>query len=193
MVRRKGILATWGAALPATLLLLTAVSCNPVADDSRSALLVYITSINGGLPVESDVVSATGTVTPNLVVVRINSALKNPTAPVPQPGWGSVRLTSYSIAYTRPDGLNEPGVDVPFPLVGGLTEVIAAPGGTVNVSLPLVTRLAKVEPPLRSLWYGQGELEIVATAHISIQGEDFAGNAVRADGQVTVYFADYAG
>jgi len=102
----------------------------------------------------------------------------------------AVTLRRYRIVYRRADGRNTPGVDVPFPVDGGLTGTITATPSTVGFEM--VRHQAKLEQPLRSLVSLGGRLFISTIAEITFYGSDLAGNEVQATGSISVSFGDYA-
>lgn len=111
-----------------------------------------------------------------------------PTAPSPL---SDITITRYRVTFTRADGRNTPGVDVPFGLDGGVTATI---GGTqtITIGFPLVTHAMKLEPPLRSLVGRGGQGFINTLAEITFFGRDQAGNEVTASGLISVNFGDFA-
>jgi hypothetical protein len=84
------------------------------------------------------------------------------------------------VVFTRTDGRNTPGVDVPYPFEGGMT--LTAIPGTVSGSFILVRAQAKIEAPLLALRGLGGQLMISTTAEVTFYGHDQAGNAVSATG-----------
>ena len=103
----------------------------------------------------------------------------------------AVTLNRYHINYRRADGQNTPGVDVPYPIDGGLGVTICVCGPT-EVGFEMVRHQAKLEQPLRSMAGFGGRLFISTIAEITFYGVDLAGNEVRATGNISVSFGDYA-
>jgi hypothetical protein len=103
----------------------------------------------------------------------------------------AVTLTRYRIVYRRADGRNTPGVDVPFPVDGGLSATLGA-GGPIEVAFELVRHQAKLEQPLRSMAGFGGRLFISTIAEVTFYGADLAGNDIQATGNISVSFGDYA-
>jgi hypothetical protein len=102
----------------------------------------------------------------------------------------AITLRRYRIVYRRADGRNTPGVDVPFPVDGGVTGTITSTPSTVGFEM--VRHQAKLEPPLRSLASLGGRIFISTIAEITFYGADLAGNEVQATGTISVSFGDYA-
>jgi len=98
-------------------------------------------------------------------------------------------VTHYRVVYTRSDGHNTPGVDVPYPIEGGMT--MTAIGGVSAGTFVLVRAQAKLEAPLRAL-IGLGAQAVISTiAQVTFYGADQAGNAISTTGYITVTFADW--
>jgi hypothetical protein len=104
--------------------------------------------------------------------------------------WNAVTINRYRITYTRADGRNTPGVDVPFPVDGAVT-VTLSPSPTV-VSFEIVRHQQKLEQPLRSLAGFGGRVFISTIAEITFYGVDQVGNAAQAKATINVSFGDYA-
>ena len=103
----------------------------------------------------------------------------------------AVTIHRYRISFRRADGRNTPGVDVPYPVDGGVTATIRG-GATVVVQFEMVRHQAKVEQPLRSLVSFGGRVFIATIAEVTFFGTDLAGNDVQATGTISVNFGDYA-
>jgi len=106
-----------------------------------------------------------------------------PTSPA-----NAITLTRYRVTFTRADGRNTPGVDVPYPFDGAVTETITSTG---TVGFIVVRATAKAEPPLVALIGNGGSQFISAIAQVTFYGTDAAGNTVSVTGQMTVSFADW--
>ena len=103
----------------------------------------------------------------------------------------AVTLNRYHINYRRADGRNTPGVDVPWPVDGGMTATLT--GGTVVVPFEMVRHQAKVEAPLRAMAkLAEAGIFISTIAEVTFYGTDLAGNEVQATGTISVSFGDYA-
>jgi len=103
----------------------------------------------------------------------------------------AVTLNRYHVNFRRTDGRNTPGVDVPYPIDGGLGVTINA-GDTQDVAFEIVRHQAKLEPPLRNL-VGVGGLGFISTiAEITFFGRDQNGNEVTATALMDVQFGDFA-
>jgi hypothetical protein len=103
-----------------------------------------------------------------------------------------VTITSYRVTYTRSDGHNTPGVDVPYPFDGGTTFIVTVGGSASSRAFILVRNQAKLEPPLVNMRSAGGALVLSAIAEIDFFGQDGAGRPISAKGFLNVHFADFA-
>jgi hypothetical protein len=99
-----------------------------------------------------------------------------------------LKVNRYRVAYKRADGLNRPGVDVPYPFDGAITATVT--NTPVTVSFSIVRLQAKLEPPLRTLASG-GAIAISTIADITFYGEDLAGNEFEGTGSMGINFANW--
>jgi len=123
----------------------------------------------------------------------ISVALKSsgvPGSPAAPTALNAVTLTRYRVSYRRSDGRNQPGIDVPFAIDGGVTLTIPA-GGSGVVVFDLVRHAAKSEPPLRNLVDGGGLRFISTVADITFYGRDQNGNELMVTGLMDITFADF--
>ena len=176
---------------------LVLVSCNPVEDDSRSGTLLVVMNIqgqdaNGGTAnfLQSDVVLTNGTVRSDSISATLRADTVDPDPVLGTSQYNDIVVTRYLVSFTRTDGKNVPGQDVPYPFEGSMSAVINA-GSTASVSLVLVREVAKLEAPLIELADLGAEVVLACTAKIEFYGHDLANRAVRATGYLTVYFANY--
>jgi hypothetical protein len=177
-------------------------SCNPIEDESRSDSVLLIVQITGrdiedneANFLQSDVVvfnPETGSTT-----VAADSALVTFTAQTldPEPLLGTsyhndIFVTSYVVSYSRSDGKNQEGIDIPYSFDGSLSARVEIDTQT-DVSFVIVRAVSKLEPPLINLAKGRGEGELKTTARIDFYGYDTLGKTVKATGYLTIFFADY--
>lgn len=135
------IVAIWG---------LVTSGCVPDwAKNGESPMVLLITAINDGSPLDSDIRISNGGICPDLVDVRVENHFKNTL--VTNTGFrGDIVIERYEVRYFRSDGRSQEGVDVPFRITGNVAQEIIAPGAAV-LNLEVVRRQAKLEPPLRNL------------------------------------------
>ncbi len=191
-VRRSAVLA---------LAVLVAAACNPIENASTSNTQLIIENLTGldleGLDSnfsKSDVLitdSQSGAAT---VVADIGKAVLTSQPYDPNPVLGNsiyldIRLEKIAVSYTRADGHNTQGTDVPYAFEAGITGTVRV-GSPTTFTFTLVREAAKVERPLVAL---RGTLEMIeVTATIVIYGKDLSGRAVMATGFLPITFADYA-
>lgn len=115
-------------------------------------------------------------------------AMKDPGITTPTPV-NFITLRRYRVTYTRSDGRNTPGVDVPYAFDAAITATV----GTTVTSVPivLVRMQAKSEAPLKALVGGGGAVAISTFADIVFQGADQAGHDVTVTARISVTFADW--
>jgi len=189
---------------------LVAAGCTPDwARDNNSPLVMRITQIEAtpgtgeaGAILHSDlccpVVNDEATLTVELF--RKNVALTS--TPIED-----VLLTRYEVVYTRTDGHNIEGIDVPFRITGPLQLRIHAPTTTGETSgavvIDVVRHQAKLEAPIANLRGNAnpqlvggpaagGDVFLTVIAHITVYGETTNGRSLTASGDLQITFADYA-
>jgi hypothetical protein len=170
-------------------LALAAGGCAPdYVTGSTAPVLFIIAALNDGQVLDSDIQTSSGTICPDFAAVDLAVRAKNPntvTITVPQ----HVLVQQYDVRYFRSDGRASPGLDVPYAISGPMSaEVDVAAGGTTPVSIEVVRRQAKLEPPLSSI---TGFQIVSMIAEVTISGQTVAGQAVSASGRMQINFADY--
>jgi hypothetical protein len=193
------------------LAILLATSCNEATRTSRASSFLVIeqmqaapgaspTSFNNTL--QSDVITnVTATVngqsvtTPTVfedfgrVIMRLGfkdpGTPSNPSTPTSA---NYITVTRYRVVFTRADGRNTPGVDVPYPFDGAVTFSVLDIG---SATFTLVRGQSKVEPPLVALRGGGGALGISTIAEVTFYGHDQTGSTVSATATLLVNFADW--
>jgi hypothetical protein len=98
-----------------------------------------------------------------------------------------VTINRVRVEYTRADGRNTQGVDVPFAFDTSVTGTIQA-GGTLTLGFVLVREGAKEEAPLAQLRAGGF---ISATATVTFFGVDRVGNAIQVTGRIQIDFRNF--
>lgn len=170
---------------------LTMVGCTPDwAKNGDSQVVLLMTAINDGAPLTSDVQISSGTVCADLVSLRLENHFKNPN--VTATGFRhDFTVERYEVHYFRSDGRNTEGVDVPFAITGNLSqEVIEESAATL--SLEVVRRQAKLEPPLRNLSGGGGALVVTMFAEITLHARTTTGEVTNpVSGRLQIDFADF--
>ncbi len=177
-------------------------ACNPIENDSRSASLLYVASITGTDIednevnfIQSDVAAESGDSPVPIVVADQAIATLGVRMLDPEPLLGSsqynnITVTRYVVTYSRTDGKNREGIDVPYSFEGSLSTEIPV-GSTQSISIVIVREAAKLEPPLIDLAAGGGEIVLTVNAQVDFYGHDPANRSVKATGYITIYFANY--
>lgn len=168
------------------------VGCTPDwAQRGDSVMVLLMTAINNGSPMESDVRISNGGICPDFATLRVENHFKNPN--LEATGFrGDVTIERYEVRYFRSDGRNQEGVDVPYRITGNVAQEIIAPGAA-TLQLEVVRRQAKLEPPLANLAAGGGPFVVTMFAEVTLHGRTTtlqATNSVSARMQID--FADFA-
>lgn len=187
------------AILSAVLLLF---SCNPLENETESASLLVVqdvtgTDIDGGTVnyLQSDVQNIDSTtgqpyITADPAKATLKVSLLNPDPTLQSSQYNSVTINRYVVSYSRSDGHNTPGVDIPYSHEGSLSVQIDA-GSTALIAFIIVREVAKLEPPLINLVEGGEEGVLQVTAKVDFYGQDMVNNKVKATGYLNIYFANY--
>jgi hypothetical protein len=176
------------------ILLLSA--CNPVENKSKSPSLLIVENLLGkdvdGKAVnylQSDVVT-NSTVIADVATATLRAETLDPAPMLGTSLYSDILVTRYTVSYSRTDGRNVPGVDVPYPFEGSLSALVKV-GTTTTFAFVIVRDVAKLEPPLIGLVDGGAEGVLQTTAKIDFYGHDMTNNNVTATGYLAVYFANY--
>lgn len=124
-------------------------------------------------------------------VVQMSAVLKNQDQ-LSATFLNDVTFTSYRVTYTRADGRNTPGVDVPYPFDGATNFIVRVGAGAASQAFILVRVQAKEEPPLINMRSLGGSLALSTIAEVTFFGHDGAGRPISAKGFLSIHFADYA-
>lgn len=99
-----------------------------------------------------------------------------------------VTINRIRVEYTRADGRNTQGVDVPYAFDGAVTGTIAA-NGTLTLGFELVRNVAKQEAPLAQLRTSSNFITVIAK--VTFFGVDRVGNDVSVTGQIQIDFGNF--
>jgi hypothetical protein len=212
MMRSK-LFTRFAAALMLGAAALTTASCGDVARSGRAPAQLLIELLEGASGATPDEFTTTilsdvqtlveqqvngqsvrvPTIFNDVGRVTFRTVLKNPGlgTPLEPSPLNEITVTRYRITFTRADGRNTPGVDVPYAFDGAFTLTVRS-GGNATGGFDLVRHQMKVEPPLRNLVNGGNARFISTIAEITFFGHDQAGNEVTAVGMMTVNFGDWA-
>lgn len=186
-----------GLAMAVALCALLCISCGTTVRSDRASSYLVIDTLNaasGATPsafgnvLESDVLTKGGIYEdPGQVILRVSMKdVTNPISPT-----NEITVTSYHVTFTRADGRNTPGVDVPYTFDGGASATVRG-SITTSIGFTLVRAQAKLEAPLLALRGAGGALVISTIAEVTFYGHDQAGNQVSVTGTISVNFADWA-
>jgi hypothetical protein len=159
----------------------------------NAPVLLIIAGINPN-PMSSEVLQGGG-ICPDFATLAVANRSKNPNVTVPQVPQAII-VNRYEVSYYRSDGRATQGVDVPYSISGNLTASFdAKTSGTDDLTIEVVRRQAKVEPPLIQLRQenqGGGQAFIVTMfARVTLHGQTIAGQNVSATASMQIDFADY--
>lgn len=98
-----------------------------------------------------------------------------------------ITLNRYTVRFTRTDGRNTQGVDVPYGFEGAATGTVAGDGG--SISFELVRHTAKKEAPLLALQ--SSPVTISTIAEVTFYGRDQNGREVSVVGRISVDFGNF--
>jgi hypothetical protein len=208
-MRTKTNLNVKAAFLVLIAVMLVSFACTRVEDNTRSASLLVVESIQGiigqddtqSTPLLSDTCDNDNDQPqdPELCGVFNDSAdidFANQFLQVgPGAGFGNsflndIVVNRYRVDYFRPNGRNTPGVDVPYG-IDGTMNIRVPVDGTATAGILVVRHESKREPPLSELDNGTGEDVITAQAEIKFFGQDLAGRTVSATGFLEIHFGNF--
>ena len=185
-------------------LILTFFTCNPIENETKSASRLIIEGLVGtdmegteANYLQSDVLyedpqdPTSTTIYADAAKVIFRAELLDPNSVTGPSYMNNITVTRYVVTYTRSDGKNSEGVDVPYTFEGYLSTQVAI-DSTSTISFIIVREVAKNEPPLVDLVFGTEEGVIEATAKVDFYGHDQANRNVHATGYLTIFFANYA-
>jgi len=178
------------------------ISCNPIENETTSAsMLIVVTiigeSVNGdkGNYLESDVLyedetKGITTIYADPALATLRASLLDPNSITGPSHLNSIIIERYRVSYSRSDGRNTEGVDVPYAHEGVLSALLDI-GTTHDVSFTIVRAAAKAEPPLVDLHVGRDAGVLTCLAKVEFFAKDQVGRAVKATGYLTIHFANY--
>jgi hypothetical protein len=175
-------------------------SCNPIENTARSNSLLLVVKITGkdfeGTTadyLQSDVLKedqAAGYVVADTATATLRAELLNPDTDAESSLYNNIYVTRYVVTYTRSDGRNSPGVDVPHSFEGALQAWIQI-GQEEDLGFIIVREVAKAEPPLLDLHDAREEGVLQVTAQVDFYGHDTVNRQVKATGSLAIFFANY--
>ena len=204
--------AIWGVGLrraAAVGLMFASVSCGDQTRQGTASSYLIITSLEAAAGVDPSAFGATlssdvltvkddvATFFSDPARVQFSLGLKDPgpsTSPSTPTQNNFITVNRYHVRYTRSDGRNTEGVDVPYAFDGAFTVTVS---GDTTAGFILVRNQAKEEAPLKALACGTrglcgGNPVIISTiAEVTFYGHDQTGREVSVVGNIGVTFADF--
>jgi hypothetical protein len=184
-----------------------AMSCGDVVRNSRAPVLLVLNTLLGAPGNKTSAVSGTlvssvrtfvtspppcspqspcTTIFNDFGSAQFSIVMKDPAF---QPSSSNaVTITGYHVQYTRSDGRNTPGADVPYAFDGAVTSTVGA-NQIITVSFEIVRHVAKEESPLIQLI--DSPVVISTIAHVTFFGKDQVGNDISVMGQILIDFGDF--
>ena len=173
---------------------LTMGGCTPDWAKGSGDVVLLMTAINGGSPLDSDVAISNGGICPDLVTLRLENHFKNPG--VSTTGFqNDYTVERYEVHYVRSDGRNVEGVDVPFAITGNVAQEVIN-SSDAELKIEVVRRQAKLEPPLRNLvdgvQVGGGAMVVTMFADITLYARTTTGVVLNpVSGRLQIDFANF--
>jgi hypothetical protein len=191
------------------------VSCGDVVRTGKSPMFLVIdlmqaqrgggTTTTLGNPLQSDVQSIVTSPAPcsvtapcptifndvGQVVFRVvPKDIGNPVVAATPSSNNEVTINRFRVVYRRADGLNTPGVDVPYPFDGAATGTVQI-GTQLTLGFEIVRHAAKMEAPLIALV--DSPRVITTIADVTFYGTDRVGNVISVTGSIQIDFANFGG
>ena len=199
--------------LAAAVMIAATTSCGSVVRSGTAPVFLVIDKIVGvrgaatpgqpSVPLISDVISLVTTPAPcsdaspcpeffnDTAVATLRLSLKNigvaGTTTTPTTN-NEVTITRVHVSFTRTDGRNQEGVDVPYAFDSASTGTVPA-SGTIDLPFEIVRNAAKLEAPLLAL--RTNNIIISMIANLTFYGQDQVGNAISATGTLQVDFGNF--
>jgi hypothetical protein len=167
----------------------TTVSCGSVVRTGRGSSFLVLDSLGSTSGIISDI---SDTAVGETAVAQIRNIMKDVGAatPVTPSPLNDVTLTQYRVEYSRADGRNTPGVDVPYPFDGVLIVTVPANASSTPVAFSLVRVQAKSDPPLVLFpkSFNGSITTITQFAKVTFFGNDQTGRQVSVSGSTQIDF-----
>ncbi len=174
--------------------------CNKLENTTTSASKLIVESVTGkdlegnddSTTIFSDVITE-GSVVNDNAVAGLTTVVLDPFASAGTVTYyQSILVDQVDVRYTRTDGLNTPGVDVPYGFSQKVNMVVGV-GEKVSLSFVLIGHNAKLESPLVELINIGQEKILKLEAEITFHGKDLGGHRVEpVKAYVSVWCADFA-
>lgn len=194
-IRRKVVWTSRVAALLAIGAAVLLSACGTQVRNGTSSSYLILNSLEGAsgsstafsTTLESDVVTDTGSKFADSGQATLQLALKDAIGTSPTTN-NFITLDSYHVQYSRTDGHNTQGVDVPYAFDSAISGTVS---GTLSIGFTLVRLQAKLEAPLAAM--SVNNIPITTIAQVTFYGHDQTGRGVSVTGNIQVTFANFAG
>lgn len=173
--------------------------CTKLEELSQSGSKLIIDLITGtdsrgeteATTIFSDVITE-GTVYDDVATATLSAVVLDPDVPAGT-FYQDIMVDQIDIEYSRADGLNVEGKDVPYSFTQKVTARVQPGGLKVELGFVLIQHIAKMESPLVELVNLGQEHVLKLEAKITIHGKDIGGHRVEsAIGYVSVWCANFA-
>jgi len=174
--------------------------CNKLENNTSSTSKLIVESITGkdlageegSTTIFSDVIMGLSIFNDN-AVAELTTVLLDPFAlDTTATYYQSILVDQVDVRYTRADGLNTPGVDVPYGFSQRVNMVVGI-GDKVLLPFVLIQHNAKLESPLVELVNIGQEKILKLEAEITFHGKDLGGHRVEpVKGYVSVWCSNFA-
>jgi hypothetical protein len=179
-------------------LLFNFTSCNKLENLSNSGSKLILWSLNGedsnGTLVNillSDVLLQ-GSIFNDNAVAQVSASLLDPTQDL-STFYQNVIIDQIDIQYTRSDGLNIEGIDVPFGFSQKVHFLVEISNSSNPISFIMVQHNAKIESPLVELVYLGQEHVLKLEASVTFHSKDTAGNRLEpVVGYLSIWCSNFA-
>jgi hypothetical protein len=183
-------------------------SCGDVIRQGQAPVVLVVNTLGGaqgskpgtfGNPLQSDVITNVTSPTPTCTtekpcavifgdVGQVVLSLAPKDASIAPTSNNQVTISRYHVEYTRTDGRNTQGVDVPFAFDAALTGTVPQTG-SLTLGFELVRITAKQESPLVEL--RTNPLFISTFAKVTFYGKDLVGNDISVTSTIQVDFGNF--
>jgi hypothetical protein len=190
--------AVWGSRIRLAAALMGALlvpGCSEVVRSGQGSSYLVLTSLqstSGSTVVQSDVRNVDATTGVQTVVNDNATAafqvLMKDLGGLAPTAVNAITITQYHVAYTRSDGRNTEGVNVPYAFDGAVTTTVTQTG---SVDFTLVRNQAKLEAPLAAM--SQSNIPTTMIATVTFFGHDQSNREVSVTGSIEVTFANFPG
>jgi hypothetical protein len=154
------------------------------SDQLQSDVLTNVTS-----PPPCTIAAPCPTIFSDDATVTLRTTRKDVTSALAPTTNNDVTINRIHVGFSRADGRNTEGVDVPFAFDSTVSSTIQA-GSAKAIVFELVRHVAKQESPLVQLGTSSNVISTIAT--LTFYGVDRVGNNIQTTGQMQIEFGNFA-